>query len=191
LARGARVETTLGTYSVHHVQPSFFDGFEVLDSGIKLAVPRKRSRLSLSFTNARTDVASLPELELPRAFRRRAARKWIQRIPSSRLKTIVAQAPRRGPRKSGLTVSAPPPTPIPGFASAQHARVIGPAHSSMLGSAGSFRMQAMPLTDAIAQAQTSPAQLSRWLEVAAKTPMSFEHMELARIGGLKDHRVQP
>src|SRR5207237_5696874 len=28
LARSARVETGLGTYSVHHVQPAFFDGFE-------------------------------------------------------------------------------------------------------------------------------------------------------------------
>src|SRR3954466_1260454 len=38
----ARVETGLGTYSVHHVQPAFFDGFASLpDSGIKLAVPEK------------------------------------------------------------------------------------------------------------------------------------------------------
>ncbi len=63
LARGARVATTLGTYSVHYVQPS------------------SRGRM----------FASLPELELPPAFRRRAAREWIQRIPSKRLKTIVAQ----------------------------------------------------------------------------------------------------
>ncbi len=92
LARGARVETTLGTYSVHHVQPSFFDGFEVLDSGIKLAVPEKAlvDFLYLSPTRGRM-FASLPELELPPAFRRRAARGWIQRIPSKRLKTIVAQ----------------------------------------------------------------------------------------------------
>jgi len=41
LARSARVNTTLGTYSIHHVQPSLFDGFEVLDSGTKLAVPEK------------------------------------------------------------------------------------------------------------------------------------------------------
>ena len=34
LARSGRVETGLGTYSVHHVQPAFFDGFESLpDSG--------------------------------------------------------------------------------------------------------------------------------------------------------------
>ena len=42
LARSGRVETGLGTYSVHHVQPAFFDGFESLpDSGIKLAAPEK------------------------------------------------------------------------------------------------------------------------------------------------------
>jgi hypothetical protein len=92
LARSARVETALGTYSVHHVQPSVFDGFEMLDSGIKLATPEKAlvDFLYLSPTRGRL-FASLPELELPPGFRRRAAREWIQRIPSKRLKTIVTQ----------------------------------------------------------------------------------------------------
>jgi predicted transcriptional regulator of viral defense system len=92
LARSARVETALGTYSIHHVQPSFFDGFKVLDSGIKLAVPEKAlvDFLYLSTTRGRL-FASLPELELPPGFRRRAAYKWIQRISSKRLRTIVAE----------------------------------------------------------------------------------------------------
>jgi len=39
LARSARVSTPLGTYSIHHVQPAFFGGFEMLpDSGIKIAI---------------------------------------------------------------------------------------------------------------------------------------------------------
>jgi len=92
LARSARVETALGTYSIHHVQPSFFDGFEVLESGIKLAEPEKAlvDFLYLSPTRGRL-FASLPELELPPAFRRRAAREWIRRIRSKRLKTIATQ----------------------------------------------------------------------------------------------------
>jgi len=50
----------------------------------------------------------------------------------------------------------------------------GPAHSSN----GSdplvrFECRQLPLTDAIAQAQTAPAQLSRWLEVAAKNSNVF------------------
>ena len=92
LARSARVDTTLGTYSVHHVQPAFFDGFEVLDSGIKLASPEKAlvDFLYLSPTRGRL-FASLPELEVPRGFRRTAAREWVRRISSTRLRTIVAR----------------------------------------------------------------------------------------------------
>ena len=92
LARSARVNTTLGTYSIHHVQPSLFDGFEVLDSGTKLAVPEKAlvDFLYLSPTRSRL-FAALPELELPRGFRRSVAREWVGRIPSQRLRTIVGR----------------------------------------------------------------------------------------------------
>jgi predicted transcriptional regulator of viral defense system len=92
LARSARVETALGTYSIHHVQPSLFDGFEVLDSGIKLALPEKAliDFLYLSPTRARL-FAALPELELPRGFRRSVAREWVRRIPSGDFAPIVAR----------------------------------------------------------------------------------------------------
>jgi hypothetical protein len=93
LARSAQVKTAAGTYSVHHIQPAFFGGFEVLpDSGIKLALAEKAliDLLYLSPTRGRR-FASLPEIELPRGFRRAEAKKWIGRIPSARLLTIVAQ----------------------------------------------------------------------------------------------------
>jgi predicted transcriptional regulator of viral defense system len=93
LARTARIETPLGTYSVHHVQPALFGGFESLPgSGIRLATPEKAlvDFLYLSPTRARL-FARLPELELPRGFRRSEARRWVQRIPSRRLRTIVAR----------------------------------------------------------------------------------------------------
>ena len=93
LARSGRVETGLGTYSVHHVQPAFFDGFESLpDSGIKLATAEKAlvDFLYLSPTRSRL-FAALPELELPRGFRRSVAREWVGRIPSQRLRGIVAR----------------------------------------------------------------------------------------------------
>jgi len=93
LARSGRIETGLGTYSVHHVQPAFFDGFESLpDSGIKLATAEKAlvDFLYLSPTRSRL-FAALPELELPRGFRRSVAREWVGRIPSQRLRGIVAR----------------------------------------------------------------------------------------------------
>jgi predicted transcriptional regulator of viral defense system len=91
LARTGRIETPLGTYSVHHVQPSFFDGFEpVAESGIKLATPEKAlvDCLYLSPTRGRL-FSSLPELELPRGFRRSEALRWVRRVPSPRLRTLV------------------------------------------------------------------------------------------------------
>ncbi|HYR55305.1 MAG TPA: hypothetical protein VEM39_04255, partial [Myxococcaceae bacterium] len=93
LARSGRIETRLGTYSVHHVQPAFFDGFEVVpDSGIKLALPEKALVDFLYFSPTRGRLFNaLPELELPRGFRRNVAREWVQRIPSRRVRTIVAR----------------------------------------------------------------------------------------------------
>ena len=91
LARGARLETRLGTYSVHHVQPEIFGGFEVqAKSGLKLACPEKAlfDVLYLSPTRGRL-FAALPELELPRGFRPSIARQWARRIPSRRLRTMV------------------------------------------------------------------------------------------------------
>jgi hypothetical protein len=91
LARSARIETNLGTYSVHHVRPEFFGGFEHdAGSGTKLATPEKAlvDFFYLSPTRGRL-FAALPELELPRDFHPRAARAWLKRIPSRRSRTIV------------------------------------------------------------------------------------------------------
>jgi predicted transcriptional regulator of viral defense system len=93
LARSARIETRIATYSVHHVQPAFFDGFDALpENGIKLARPEKAlvDFLYLSPTRGRL-FAALPEIELSRGFRRSVARDWVKRIPSRRLRTIVAR----------------------------------------------------------------------------------------------------
>jgi len=93
LARSARIETRLGTYSVHHVQPAFFDGFESLpESGIKLARPEKALVDFLYLSPGRGRLfATLPEIELPRGFKRSVARAWVKRISSLRLRTIVSR----------------------------------------------------------------------------------------------------
>ncbi|MBN1611503.1 MAG: type IV toxin-antitoxin system AbiEi family antitoxin domain-containing protein [Polyangiaceae bacterium] len=93
LARSDLVETGVGTYSVHHVRPELFGGFEHdPQSGTKLASPEKAlfDFFYLSPTRGRLFVA-LPELELPRGFRRSAVREWVDRIPSARSRTIVTR----------------------------------------------------------------------------------------------------
>jgi predicted transcriptional regulator of viral defense system len=94
LARSGRVETRIGTYSVHHVRPELFGGFEHdAASGTKLALPEKAlfDFLYLSPTRGRL-FAALPELELPRGFRRSEARAWADRISSPRSRTMVRRA---------------------------------------------------------------------------------------------------
>ncbi len=91
LARSDLVETGVGTYSVHHVRPELFGGFEHEPrSGTKLAIPEKAlfDFLYLSPTRGRL-FAALPELELPRGFRKSVVREWIERISSRRSRTIV------------------------------------------------------------------------------------------------------
>jgi predicted transcriptional regulator of viral defense system len=93
LARSARIATTLGTYSVHHVRPELFGGFEHdHDSGINMATPEKALVDFLYLSPARGRLfAALPELELPRGFRASLAREWANRIPSPRLRDIVTR----------------------------------------------------------------------------------------------------
>ena len=91
LGRSDRIETQVGTYSVHHIRPELFGGFEHDPvSGTKLALPEKAlfDFLYLSPTRGRL-FAALPEIELPRGFRRSAVREWARRIPSLRSRTMV------------------------------------------------------------------------------------------------------
>jgi predicted transcriptional regulator of viral defense system len=93
LARTARVETPFATYTLHHVQPAFFDGYEsIADSGVKLATPEKAlvDFFYLSPTRGRL-FAALPELRIPETFRWKTARLWAKRIPSARIRTIVSR----------------------------------------------------------------------------------------------------
>jgi predicted transcriptional regulator of viral defense system len=94
LARTARIRTPLATYSLHHVQPAFFDGYDsIAGSAVKLATPEKAlvDFLYLSPTRGRL-FAVLPELQLPQKFSRKTARQWARRIPSLRVRTIVERS---------------------------------------------------------------------------------------------------
>ncbi len=91
LGRSGGIKTSVGVFSVHHVPPALFGGFEYLpESGIKLALPEKAlvDLLYLSGTSLRL-FRSLPELELPRGFRAGESRRWFRRIPSPRLRSLV------------------------------------------------------------------------------------------------------
>ena len=91
LDRTQRIRTSVGTLSIHRVAPSFFGGFELRESGVKLATPEKALLDVFYLSSARSRLfATLPELELPPSFRFKEARSWLARIPSKRLRTVVA-----------------------------------------------------------------------------------------------------
>ena len=93
LARTRRFRTPLGTVSVHHVQPGFFFGYEDAGrAGGRLATPEKALVDFLYLTTARSGLfRALPELEWPTRFRVSAARAAVNRITSSRRRTLVAR----------------------------------------------------------------------------------------------------
>jgi predicted transcriptional regulator of viral defense system len=90
LARTQRVVTSVGTYSFHHVAPEVFGGYEDTDAGVKLAGAEK-ALFDFAYLSAGRSrlFTALPELELPRGFRRAELRRWLVRIPSARARSIT------------------------------------------------------------------------------------------------------
>jgi predicted transcriptional regulator of viral defense system len=93
LAQTRRIKTTLGTFSIHRLAPTFFGGYDTLEeSGVHLATPEKAllDTLYLGPTRSRM-FAHLPEVEIPRGFDRRKAHEWVARIPAGPRRTSVEQ----------------------------------------------------------------------------------------------------
>lgn len=89
LDRTRRVETTIASFSIHHIAPELFGGFEGDDkrgyvAGIEKAV------FDLAYVRAAAGgKAFLPELQPQQKVRRAELRSWTRRIESQRLQTLV------------------------------------------------------------------------------------------------------
>lgn len=92
LARTRRFVTPFGVVSLHHVQPSFFFGYEDAASpGARLATPEKALVDFLYLEPARSRLfRALPELEWPKRFRAGVARDIVRRIEPARRRAFVA-----------------------------------------------------------------------------------------------------
>ena len=92
LAKTQRVKTAVGTFSIHHVAPEVFGGFEETERGGKVATREKALFDFAYLSSGRSRLfTSLPELELPRGFQRRELSRWLAKIPSERSRTLTAQ----------------------------------------------------------------------------------------------------
>ena len=108
LARTQKIATSVGVFSVHHIAPELFDGFETHADGTKLATPEKALFDVAYLSGGRSRLfAHLPELELPARFRRGQLRDWTQRITAlrkrsmveTRLRTLVGPATTAEPKQ--------------------------------------------------------------------------------------------
>jgi predicted transcriptional regulator of viral defense system len=109
LARTQTIRTGVGTFSLHHITPVLFGGFESTREGVKLATPEKAIFDLAYLSGGRSRLfTSAPEMELPRGFRWEEVERWVGRIRSARGRTLVltrlerfgGAIRRRGRRKS-------------------------------------------------------------------------------------------
>jgi predicted transcriptional regulator of viral defense system len=94
LARTRRYETPLGTISIHHVEPEFFFGYELDESGmVKMATPEKAFVDVCYFSPTRSRLfVKLPEIEFPRGFSWKKAFEMTLKIRSPARRTFVESA---------------------------------------------------------------------------------------------------
>ncbi|MCC6645215.1 MAG: hypothetical protein IT374_06575 [Polyangiaceae bacterium] len=91
LGKTQRLTTRVGTFSIHHVAPEVFGGFEETPRGAKLATPEKALFDFAYLSSGRSRLfTSLPELELPRGFKRKELGRWLAKIPSRRSRTLTS-----------------------------------------------------------------------------------------------------
>lgn len=91
LARTQRITTSVGLVSVHHIDPELFGGFTTLPSGVKVATPEKALFDLAYLAGGRSRrFNSLPELELTPRFHHRELRQWVNRVASTRARTMTS-----------------------------------------------------------------------------------------------------
>ena len=90
LARTERMKTNVGTFSIHHVAPEVFGGYEETERGAKLATAEKALFDFAYLSGGRSRLfTSLPELELPRGFRQKELARWLAKLSSERSRTLT------------------------------------------------------------------------------------------------------
>jgi predicted transcriptional regulator of viral defense system len=90
LARSQRMATSVGTFSIHHLAPEVFGGYEETKTGVLLATAEK-ALFDFAYLSAGRSrlFTALPEMVTPRRLRRAEINRWISKIPSARSRTIT------------------------------------------------------------------------------------------------------
>ena len=90
LGRTQRVATSAGTFSFHRMAPEIFGGYTESALGVKLASAEK-ALFDVAYLSAGRSrlFTELPEVELPRGFRRAELAHWLTKI----LLSVLARSP--------------------------------------------------------------------------------------------------
>lgn len=91
LDRSRRVTTSLGTYSIHHLAPELFDGYDGSEESGYVATPEKALFDTVYLSAPRGGGIRLPELEIPDGFQEDKLEAWTRRVARPRLRTIVTR----------------------------------------------------------------------------------------------------
>jgi len=94
LDRARLIETSIGTYAIHHLAPEVFGGFQGSEKKGYIATAEKAVFDTIYIRAAAGARAYFPELSLPRSFNREGIGEWIDRIESARLRTMVSRRVR-------------------------------------------------------------------------------------------------
>lgn len=95
LDRPKTIETPLGVYSIHHVVPEVFGGYDGDDRSGFFAMAEKALFDSVYLPSAQRRNAHLPEIELPSDFDTEVVAYWTRRIRAPWLRAKVSRALER------------------------------------------------------------------------------------------------
>ena len=87
-----KIHTKIGTFSIHRIAPSFFDGFDWYrgNSNFLIAEPEKALVDSLYLSaRKKKQFSYFPELYFPKSFSFKKAINWIKKIPDPRIRSSV------------------------------------------------------------------------------------------------------
>ena len=91
LDRTRHLKTTIATYSIHHIAPELFDGYQGSEDSGYLATPEKALFDTVYIRAARGAHPFFPELSLPESFDKTLLAAWTHRLPTPRLQTLVSR----------------------------------------------------------------------------------------------------
>ncbi|PIU28971.1 MAG: hypothetical protein COT09_03265 [Candidatus Hydromicrobium americanum] len=87
-----KIHTKVGTFFIHQISPSFFDGFDwYKGNGNFLIAEPEKALIDSLYLSARKkkQFSYFPELYFHKSFSFKKASKWIEKIPDSRIQSSV------------------------------------------------------------------------------------------------------